>query len=152
MAEVIEKDIPVSCVCASGRREVRENLQVHLHIIPSSPQALLPWGRHSKSRFFCAVKTSVLKFCARKSGKVTPKITYYVWIMKKKLKKVVKMHKFLICAYNSQDFAQTQENFAPSHDGTTVTFRNSVHSKLILRVNLPLEVLFWEVLPWDISP
>ena len=31
-----------------------------------------------KVDFFCAVKTSVLKFCARKSAKVTPKITYYV--------------------------------------------------------------------------
>ena len=35
------------------------------------------------------------------------------------------MHKFLVCAYNSQDFAQTQENFARSHDRETVTFRNS---------------------------
>ena len=34
--------------------------------------------------------------------------------------KVVKNHK-----YNSQDFAQTQENFAQSHDRETVTFRNS---------------------------
>ena len=45
--------------------------------------------------------------------------------MEKKLKKVVKMHKFLGCAYNFQDLAQTQENFARSHDRDTVTFRNS---------------------------
>ena len=29
--------------------------------------------RHSKSRYFCAVKTVVLKFCARKSKEITPK-------------------------------------------------------------------------------
>ena len=45
---------------------------------------------------------------------------------KRKLKKrEVKMHTFLGCTYNSQDFAQTQENFARSHDRETVTFRNS---------------------------
>ena len=51
--------------------------------------------------------------------------------MKKKLKKEVKIHKFLVCAYNSQDFAQTQENFARSQDRATVTFRNS--GPLVLR-------------------
>ena len=35
------------------------------------------------------------------------------------------MNIFLACAYNYQDFAQTQENFARSHDRVTVTFRNS---------------------------
>ena len=30
---------------------------------------------HSRSRFFCTVKTLNLNFCARKSGKITPKIT-----------------------------------------------------------------------------
>ena len=39
------------------------------------------------------------------------------------------MHKFLVWAYNSQDFAQTQENCARSHDRDTVTFRNSGVSK-----------------------
>ena len=37
----------------------------------------------------------------------------------------VKMHKFLVCKYKSQDFGQIQENFARSHDRETVTFRNS---------------------------
>jgi hypothetical protein len=32
-------------------------------------------SRHSKSRFFCAAKSLVLKFCARKSGKISLKIT-----------------------------------------------------------------------------
>ena len=45
--------------------------------------------------------------------------------MKKKLKKKVKMHKFLGCTYNSQDFAQTQENVARSQNRETVKFRNS---------------------------
>ena len=39
--------------------------------------------------------------------------------------KMVKVHDFLVHVYTSQDFAQTQQNFAPSHDGETVTFQNS---------------------------
>ena len=35
------------------------------------------------------------------------------------------MHTFLGCTYNSQDFAQPQENSARSHDHETVKFRNS---------------------------
>ena len=35
------------------------------------------------------------------------------------------MHQFLVCAYKSQDFAQSQKNCARSHDRETVTFRNS---------------------------
>ena len=41
-----------------------------------------------------------------------------------KTEKEVEIHNFLVCAYNSQDFAQIQENFARSHDRATVTFRN----------------------------
>ena len=33
------------------------------------------WTDILKDHFFCAVKTLVLKFCARKSAKITPKIT-----------------------------------------------------------------------------
>ena len=35
------------------------------------------------------------------------------------------MHIFLVSAYKSQDFAQSQKIFAWSHDRETVTFRNS---------------------------
>ena len=35
------------------------------------------------------------------------------------------MHKFLVCAYKSQDVAQSQKKFALSHDRETMTFRNS---------------------------
>ena len=45
--------------------------------------------------------------------------------MKKKTVKEVKMHKFLVFACKSQDFAQIQKKFARSHDRMTVTFRNS---------------------------
>ena len=45
--------------------------------------------------------------------------------MKKKTVQEVKMHKFLVCACKSQDFAQSQKKFARSHDRETVTFRNS---------------------------
>ena len=53
-------------------------------------------------------------------------------IKKKKLQKEVEMQKKIVCKYNSQDFAQTQGNFAWSHDRETVTFRNSAleHSKM----------------------
>ena len=37
----------------------------------------------------------------------------------------VGMHKFLVSKYQSQNVAQSQENFARSHDRETVTFRNS---------------------------
>ena len=45
-----------------------------------------------------------------------------------KTAKEVKMHKFLVRACKSQDFAQSQKNFARSHDRVTVTFRNSAES------------------------
>ena len=45
--------------------------------------------------------------------------------MKKKTVKEVKRHKFLVCACKSQNFGQSQTNFAWSHDRETVTFRNS---------------------------
>ena len=35
------------------------------------------------------------------------------------------MHILLVFTYKSQDFAQSQENFARSHDPETVTFKNS---------------------------
>ena len=35
------------------------------------------------------------------------------------------MHNFLVCACKSQDFLQSQLNFARSHDRETVSFRNS---------------------------
>ena len=37
-----------------------------------------------------------------------------------------KIMKFPAHTYKSQNLAQSQLNFAPSHDGETVTFRNSV--------------------------
>ena len=40
------------------------------------------------------------------------------------------MHKFLVCAYKSQDFAQSQKKFALSNHRETVTFRNSVCHKI----------------------
>ena len=60
-------------------------------------------------------------------------------IKKKKLQKEVEMQKKIVCKYNSQDFAQTQRNFARSHDRETVTFRNSVWCPYLARPHkLPL--------------
>ena len=41
----------------------------------------------------------------------------------KKNVKEVKMHKFLVCAYKSPDFAQIQKKKSGSYDRVTVTFR-----------------------------
>ena len=35
------------------------------------------------------------------------------------------MHKFLVCAHKSQDFAHSQKQFVRSHNLETMTFRNS---------------------------
>ena len=43
--------------------------------------------------------------------------------------KEVKIHKFVVCVYKSQDFAQSQKIFARSHDRETVIFRNSDSGK-----------------------
>ena len=50
-------------------RLVSESCFIH------TTKSAIPMNRHSKSRFFCAVKTLVLKFCARKSAKISLKIT-----------------------------------------------------------------------------
>ena len=44
---------------------------------------------------------------------------------RKKTVKEVKMHKFLVYVCKSQDFVQSQKNFARSHNRETVTLRNS---------------------------
>ena len=43
---------------------------------------------------------------------------------------------YLVLVYISQDFAQTQLNVAPSHDGETVTFRHSGLSLFFLLLKL----------------
>ena len=43
---------------------------------------------------------------------------------------------FLVWEYTSQDFVQTQQNFARSHDRVTVTFRNSEFA-LLRRLRTP---------------
>ena len=40
---------------------------------------------------------------------------------------------FSICTYKYENFAQSQQNCAPPHDGETVTFRNSVLDKRTTR-------------------
>ena len=68
------------------------------------------------------VKTLVLKFSARKSTQISQKITLYVKNMKKKTVKEGKLHKFLVFAYQSQDFAKSQKDFVLSQDRETVKF------------------------------
>ena len=52
----------------------------------------------------------------------------------KKMKKK-KMHKFLVCACKSQDFAQNQKKIALSHNRTTGTFKSSDYNKKIQHLN-----------------
>ena len=44
--------------------------------------------------------------------------------MQKKTCENGKVQFFLVLAYISKEFAKTQQNVAPPHDGETVTFRN----------------------------
>ena len=81
--------------------------------------------RHSKSRFFCAVKTLVSRFGTRKSAKISLKTLNMCETWRRKTGKGVKMHKFLVCPCKSQYFAQSQKFFAQSHGCETMTFRNS---------------------------
>ena len=55
---------------------------------------------------------------------------------REKKKREVKMQEFSVCTYNSQDFAQTQENVAQSHNHETVTFRNYVGILSVYDTNL----------------
>ena len=130
--------------------------------------------------FFCVVQTQILKFCARKSDKITPKNTregkgVYIWSCTirlcchlsclrkalaldvissisdnnmceswRKTVKEVKIHDIFVCAFKSQDFTQSQENFARSHDCETVTFRNcDLNSPLLLSKFLLLFQFIW---------
>ena len=60
---------------------------------------------------------------------------------KKNTLKEVKMHKFLVCAYKYQDFAQSRNNFARSHDRETVTIRNSGLYSFKRRIRKPQKLI-----------
>ena len=57
-------------------------------------------------------------------------------IKKKNLQKEDKIQKKIVSKYNSQDFAQTQENFAWSHDCETINFRNSVQGLMAIAYSI----------------
>ena len=81
------------------------------------------------------MKTLVFeKFCKKKCKNHI----IFVNHEEKEEEKEVKIHKFLVCAYNSQDFAQTPENFAWSLDRKTVTFRNSAFLQYLVFTNSAL--------------
>ena len=52
----------------------------------------------------------------------------------------VKMHTFLFCTCKSQNFAQSQTNFARLHDRETVTFKNPVSTNML---KIKCLALFW---------
>ena len=54
---------------------------------------------------------------------------------KKNTVKEVEMHTFLVCAYKSQDFAQSQKKIARSHDRETVSFRNSEQTQIGMKLH-----------------
>ena len=58
----------------------------------------------------------------------SPKISKHAHKVSKNGQKVKKMNKimnFPVCTQKSKNVAQSQQKFAPSHNGETVTFRNS---------------------------
>ena len=58
------------------------------------------------------------------------------------------MHNYLVCAYKSQEFAQSQNFFALLHNHETVTFRNSAN-RLTLQMTDPTK-LHQEKIPFII--
>ena len=82
--------------------------------------------KHSKRRFFGAVTDPLVKILRRKIGKKNLNVFVKSVKMDKKMRKIKQIINFTVCTYKSQNFAPSQLNFAPLHDGETVTFRNSV--------------------------
>ena len=60
----------------------------------------------------------------KKDKNITKNHLLCVKYEEEKTAKEVKMNEFLNRACKSQDFTQSQKNFARSHDHVTVTFRN----------------------------
>ena len=72
--------------------------------------------------------------------------------MKKKKKlKEVKMHKLLVCACKSQNFAQSQKKFAQLHNRETVAFINSESLILLSLLSLFIYVSFQVIIIIDFS-
>ena len=110
----------------------RDNLK---WFTPKSVQYKDGWSwRNSRNLHFPSKLRTILIFPLR------PKNCFKKWV-KKKYKNIRNARKssvminiyfgwtvlnFPACTYKSQNVAQSQLNFAPSHYGETVTFRNSV--------------------------
>ena len=88
-------------------------------------------GRHSKSRIVCAVLILLLKTLCGKMAKKSLNMTINWVKMDKKFRNINKIMNFPACTYKSENVAQSQQKIAPSHDGETVTFRNSVWGRVI---------------------
>ena len=104
---------------------------LYLHFVcPQSVLHLYSISDILKVDFFCAVKALVSEILRQKKCK-NHTLNHIICVNhEEKEEKEVKMHKHLVCPYNSQYFAQTPENFARSHDRETVTFRNPAPSVL----------------------
>ena len=72
--------------------------------------------------------------------------------MDKKLRKVRKIKKIPVCKHKSPNFAQNQLNFAPSHDGETVTFRNSESDMIIDVESERLIIVKYDRMMWCLWP
>ena len=62
---------------------------------------------------------------ALERGQKTSRHAHKVGKNGQKVKKMNKSMNFPACTHKSKKITQSQQNFAPSHDGETVTFRNS---------------------------
>ena len=98
---------------------------------PTDPQKtlsippLLLGLTNSKSRILCADSILLLKTLRSKIPKKSLNMAINWVKMDKKLRNISKIMNFPACTYKSQNVAQSQQKCAPSHNGETVTFRNS---------------------------
>ena len=86
---------------------------------------ILPCTKHSKNGFVGAITTLLFKILRRKIGQKNSKHVHKVGKKEQKVLKNIRNHEFPASTYKYNFFAQSQLNFAPSHDGEKVTFRNS---------------------------
>ena len=83
---------------------------------------------HNILKISCAIKIFLLKILRKKKRQKYAKSHMKgVLTCKKKYVKILKTKTFLVWFYTSQNFAQIQQNLAPSRPvtGETVIFRNS---------------------------
>ena len=102
---------------------IKRNQDIQFHFVGLGTTMIITAGI-LKVDFFFFLRGQNLS-CAQKSLKNHIKSHKISVNHEEKTVKEVKMQKNLVCVYKSQDFAQSQEKCARSHNHETVKFRNS---------------------------